>query len=192
MTVLIEPAKLAALWARTRASFARLVADVLTVRALSLRQYHFMRGWVGYLERLVQKLLYAEAARLVPPPPRVSAARARETKTAPPTKAAAVSFAFALPREPRSQRRRVRYLSCHDPDLARLGRRIEALRRALADPSPLAARLARILARRTPAIRARYAVASGRPPHVDRIDPRLDIDVIGVALTAQYAFPDTS
>ncbi len=63
-------AKLPELWARARAGFARLVADLLTAAVLTPRQQHYVRGRVGYLERIVRKLLFAEAAALAPLPSR--------------------------------------------------------------------------------------------------------------------------
>jgi hypothetical protein len=78
----------------------------------------------------------------------------------------------------------------------RLARRVEALRRVLADPSPHARRLARLLQglrRRFPGVVMRYAMSSAHAVGWDPDDPKLAISATSAAITAEPAFwRDTS
>jgi hypothetical protein len=77
----------------------------------------------------------------------------------------------------------------------RLARRLEALRRVLADPRPHAERLARLLARqarRIPRLVQRYVWAGARTDDVDPADPRLSLDALAAAFDAPDAYKDTS
>lgn len=119
---------LAPLWERLRASFAR--AAVITGGAAAIAAHMAMaaalrreiHGWIGWLEHLVRKLLFAEAGRLEPLGPRTSSSalhaappRAVASKgAAQPGRAAApransqdpetwsVRFSLAPPRDPRA------------------------------------------------------------------------------------------
>lgn len=77
------------------------------------------------------------------------------------------------------------------PAPVRLAQRFEALRRVIADPTPYARRLARILprlCRRFSSAAERYAVAIGRPYAGDEGDPRLIVEAIALALCAAPVF----
>lgn len=77
------------------------------------------------------------------------------------------------------------------PAPMRLAQRFEALRRVIADPTPYARRLARILprlCRRFSGAAERYAVAIGRPYTGDEGDPRLIVEAIALALCAAPVF----
>jgi hypothetical protein len=77
------------------------------------------------------------------------------------------------------------------PAPVRLAQRFEALRRVVADPTPYARRLARILprlCRRFSSAAERYAVAIGRPYAGDEGDPRLIVEAIALALCAAPIF----
>lgn len=91
-----------------------------------------------------------------------------------------------LPREAR----------CFTPAPLRLALRLEALRRVLADPEPMARRLARLmprLCRRDPRASERYATAPARPHHPERFDARLVVEAISLAIYGVPEFsPDTS
>ncbi|MGD9981114.1 MAG: hypothetical protein AB7H66_01775 [Hyphomonadaceae bacterium] len=125
-----------------------------------------------------------------------------------------VRFAFAPPRDPHlvpeSRAPRIRALwgpppppppqppprvrRAAEPAL-RFAFRLEALRRVLDDPISYAQRLARIfprLIRRYPEAAHRYAIAPARPHADDDGDPRLIIDVMGLAMVAAHLFPNTS
>lgn len=81
------------------------------------------------------------------------------------------------------------------PAPLRLAQRFEALRRAIADPLPLARKLARILprlCRRYPQAAERYATATAHPHRTDEGDPRLIIDAIVLALVAAPSFVNSS
>lgn len=76
----------------------------------------------------------------------------------------------------------------------RLARRLEALRRVLADPRPHAERLARLLARavrRFPEIARRYLFMPARTGDYDAHDPRLSIDALAQAFSAPAAFAES-
>lgn len=77
----------------------------------------------------------------------------------------------------------------------RLARRLEALRRVLADPRPHAERLARHIgraARRVPRLVQRYVWAGARTDDYDPADPRLSLDALAAAFEAPDAYKDTS
>ena len=81
------------------------------------------------------------------------------------------------------------------PAPLRLAQRVEALRRAIADPLPLARKLARILprlCRRYPRAAERYATATAHPHRTDEGDPRLIIDAMVLALVAAPSFVNSS
>jgi hypothetical protein len=81
------------------------------------------------------------------------------------------------------------------PALLRLALRFEALRRAIADPTPYARRLATTLPRlwrRFPAAAAHYAVATSRPHRCEEGDPRLIVEVIALALLVAPLFVNSS
>ena len=81
------------------------------------------------------------------------------------------------------------------PAPLRLAQRFEALRRAIADPLPLARKLARILprlCRRYPRAAERYATATAHPHRTDEGDPRLIIDAMVLALVAAPSFVNSS
>lgn len=81
------------------------------------------------------------------------------------------------------------------PAPLRLAQRFEALRRAIADPLPLARKLARILprlCRRYPQAAERYATATAHPHRTDEGDPRLIIDAMVLALVAAPSFVNSS
>ena len=81
------------------------------------------------------------------------------------------------------------------PAPLRLAQRFEALRRAIADPLPLARKLARLLprlCRRYPAAAERYVIATARPHRTDEGDPRLIIDAMVLALSAAPSFVNSS
>jgi hypothetical protein len=125
-------------------------------------------------------------------------------------------FRFALPRDPRAvpdaRAPRIRALwddapSCAPPptrlarlperqDIAvRLARRLEAMRRVLVDPMPIAQRLARglyRLARRYPEATLRFAASPSRVNAYDPFDPRLGVDATGAGFYGAHCFRDTS
>jgi len=73
----------------------------------------------------------------------------------------------------------------------RLALRFEALRRVIADPTPYARRLARVLprlCRRFSSAAERYAVAIGRPYTGDESDPRLLVEAIALAMGVAPVF----
>jgi hypothetical protein len=77
----------------------------------------------------------------------------------------------------------------------RLARRLEALRRVLADPLPYAERLARLLVRLRrsfPEVTMRFAMAPARAVTADAEDPRLVLQATGLALETTWASSDTS
>lgn len=81
------------------------------------------------------------------------------------------------------------------PAPLRLAQRFEALRRAIADPLPLARKLARTLprlCRRCPAAAERYASDTARPHRTDEGDPRLIIDAMVLALAEAPSFVNSS
>jgi hypothetical protein len=76
-----------------------------------------------------------------------------------------------------------------------LALRFEALRRAIADPTPLARKLARTLPRLCRRYRdaaLRYAVATARPYRSDQGDPRLIVEVMALALLVVPIFANSS
>lgn len=126
-----------------------------------------------------------------------------------------VRFSLAPPRDPRAipDRRapRIRALwgdapaaclerpappAAHSREKAlHLARRFEAVRRVLEDPTPVARRLARLLARavrRFPEIVKHYAMAPARTNACDPLDPRLCIDAFVPAFCAERYFHDSS
>jgi hypothetical protein len=78
------------------------------------------------------------------------------------------------------------------PAPLRLARRLEALRRVLADPAPYVRRLARLLARLRPAFAERYALAPSSSRYADDDDPRLLVEVMALALASASIFIDSS
>lgn len=76
-----------------------------------------------------------------------------------------------------------------------LARRLEAVRRVLADPMPHARRLCRLLVRavrRFPEIVRRYVFAVCRTNYYDPHDAKLGVDAIAASLDAPLQFPDSS
>jgi hypothetical protein len=76
----------------------------------------------------------------------------------------------------------------------RLAMRFETLRRVLDDPAPHARRMAALLRRRArsdPGIVERLAIAVAGPYFVDRLDPRLIVEAIAVALGLRPACIDS-
>jgi hypothetical protein len=82
------------------------------------------------------------------------------------------------------------------PAPLRLAFRLEALRRVIADPEPLARRVAQIfqrLQRRDPRAGERYVIATARPYFSDRDDARLIVEAMALAMYGVPLLqPDTS
>ena len=116
------PPDLTPLWTRVRTVFARAAdalggaASIAAHTALAPKLRREIVGWIALLEHLVRKLLFAEAARVAPPPAGWTAGL--EARTAPPAAIAQTSarrapdlsapetwsarFSFAPPRDPRA------------------------------------------------------------------------------------------
>lgn len=215
-------ADLPQLWARVRGAYQRASADlggpagIAAMGALTRRLRRRIVHWIGLLEHLARKLIFAEAARLAPG---ASAARkacapcaargAREIDLSAPHTWPA-RFSFAIPRDPQlaapDAAPRIRALwgqatppaqPLAEKPRARgesaflLARRFEALRRVIENPHPHALRLARLmprLLRRFPRAAHHIAMQPQNAGGYDPADPRLGIDCCSRALEAQPAF----
>lgn len=171
-------------------------APAEVARTLSRFARHALARRLRALETLAMKLLLVEAARLAPVPPASSRHANAKTVAAKRTDAAGrkpavppvdparpetwrVRFELRMPRaheraaRPRQPSARMAALRACAPDTARerakaekLARRLEALRRVVADPLPHARRLRRkLLALEAAAYDAGLRIAFRRPPH---------------------------
>jgi hypothetical protein len=199
-------------------------APAEVARTLSRFARHALARRLRALETLAMKLLLVEAARLAPVPPASSrhanaktiAARRTDAgwkPAVPPADPARpetwrVRFELRIPRaheraaQPKQPSARMAALGGAAPDTARerakaekLARRLEALRRVVADPLPRARRLRRkLLALKAHAYDTGLRIAFRRPPH-NQLNPILHERAEFAACAAIHALvaaPDTS
>lgn len=127
-------------------------------------------------------------------PARFAFAPPRDPHVVPESRAPRIRALWGPPPPPPPPQQPPRGRRATEPAL-RFAFRLEALRRVLDDPVGYAQRLARIfprLIRRYPEAAHRYAIAPARPHADDDGDPRLIIDVMGLAMVAAHLFPNTS
>lgn len=216
-----DPVHIANVWQRVRAMFVRVADIVGAIPALAMcaaltgTRRREIASRIALVESIVRKLIFIEAAKqhraagaaVLPdrplrvevatsPPRSRSAARSKAFDPTQP-QTWSVRFNLAPPRVREASRAPRRLWGAtlaprqRTPEPLRLALRLEALRRALADPAPHARRLARILLRRCRRYRnaaERYAVAAVRPSGVDPGDPRLVVEVIALALCVSPQF----